>query len=202
MMEDTHALDGVSDGKCESALQWHLQESQTQYHSQTDLLSSRHTQLRHQRKRQSIGENIRKDINSRIRQVKSIDIDTLLIRRQDSDVVRSLDRRALEDTRQDIGSSLTTHDSHHEEGDFSERLVAEAGIECEDRDLDEAETGVVEDGGEPDDLHVGDKIVGASFYYVGVVATQAMIDGWPCEQEYVREDDEVLTGYCAGNERP
>jgi hypothetical protein len=180
----------------------YLQESQTQYHSQTDLLSSRHTQLRHERKRQCIRQNIRKDINSRIRQVKSINIDTFLIRRQDGDVVRRLDRGTLEDARQDIGASLTTHDSHHEEGDFSERLVAEAGVECEDRDLDEAETGIVEYRGEPDDLHVGDEVVGASFYHVRVVATQAMIDSWSCEQEYMREDDEVLTGYRACNERP
>jgi hypothetical protein len=67
--------------------------------------------------------------------------------------------------------------AHHEECDFPERLVAEAGVECEDRDLDEAETGVVEDGGEPDDLHVGDEVVGAALYYVGVVAAEAMVDG-------------------------
>jgi hypothetical protein len=26
-------------------------------------------------------------------------------------------------------------------------------------------------------LHVGDEVVGAAFYYVGVVATEAMVDG-------------------------
>lgn len=87
----------------------------------------------------------------------------------------------MEDARKDIGSSLATHDSHHEEGDFAECLVAEAGIECEDRDLDEAEAGIVEDRGQPDDLHVGDKVVGAALNYIGVVATEAMIDGWRCE---------------------
>lgn len=90
-----------------------LQESETQDDGQADLLSSGNTKPRHQWNRQCVRKNIRKDIDSRIRQVESIDVNALLILRQDRNIVRGRDWRTLKDASQDICTSLTSNDPHH-----------------------------------------------------------------------------------------
>jgi hypothetical protein len=62
------------------------------------------------------------------------------------DIVGSRYRCTLEDASQNISSGLATHNSHHEESGLAEDLVAEASVQGENRDLDEAQASIVEDG--------------------------------------------------------
>ncbi|VTO85136.1 unnamed protein product [Fusarium graminearum] len=100
-------------------------------------------------------------MHCRIRKVKGIDVDALLFRGRNPDVESTGNRRALEDASQHIASSLTSHHYHHEESCFAEYLVTQASIQGKNRDLDKTEAGIVKDGRQPNDLTVGDEVIGA-----------------------------------------
>lgn len=139
-----------------------LQQTKTQNHRQPNPLPQRHLQLQRQRNRQRIRQQIGKDINSRICKIKRININTIVTPRL---IPRRRNRRALEDRRQHIARRLAGHHTNHDDGKTTQGAVAEAHVQGQGGDFDEAEAGVVKEGGEPDDLGVGDESVGAVVFF-------------------------------------
>ena len=139
-------------------------------------MSSRNTEPCHKGNWQGVGEDVREDVDSRVGKVEGIDVDTLLSLHWYRDIICGRNRRALEDASKDVSSCLASYNSHHEEGCLAEHLVAETGVQGENRDLDEAKTSIVEDGRQPNDLEIGNEVIGASLYDILIMASETMVD--------------------------
>lgn len=173
MMEETHALFGdmvssrvrerkeAKKGSGDAGVSTkNLQQPKTEDHRQAYPLSQRHLQLQRQRNGQRVRQQISKDVDGGVGQVKRIDVDALvrLARRL---VPGRRDGRALKDGRQHVGRGLAGDDADHDNGQAAQGAVAESHVQGQGGDFDETQAGVVEEGGEPDDLGVGDEVVGA-----------------------------------------
>jgi len=87
----------------------------------------------------------------------------------------------LKDACQDIGRGLAANNSNHDKRQSTQVGVSETSIKSENRCFDEAQTGIVKDGGYPNDLSIFDEILLSSVQNYLNVTSEATLHGHDCD---------------------
>lgn len=127
-----------------------VQETEGEDQGEGDFLLARHLQFKDDADRKRVGEEIGKDVECCVGEVEDIDVDADAVR--DSGIPGCRNGPALECCGEDIGGGLAGDDAEHYEGHACQVFIPETGIEPADRCFDEAETGEIEHGAQPDVL--------------------------------------------------
>ena len=114
-----------------------VQKSQAKHNTNSNLLFYWRLQVQYHANWECICDQVRGDIQCRIRKIKGVDVDTHR-RRSHRRFPGASNGAALKNAGENKGESLTSDDSHHDDGHTAKGFVAKSHIQRQHGELNEA----------------------------------------------------------------